>query len=72
MVEMQKQELARMQHMYRKGGDNPYDVSYSQETAKAIEGTDSASTLGDFAKKQEGNAQGFLDKAKSFSFWTKL
>jgi len=26
MVEMQKQELARMQHMYKKGGDNPYDV----------------------------------------------
>jgi uncharacterized protein (DUF305 family) len=68
MLEMQQQEMQRMQHMYKKGGDNPYDVGYSAENAKHIEGTDSANTLEDKAKKSEGGVSGFMDKAKSFSF----
>ena len=36
MQEMQKQELARMKGMLQRGGDNPWEVNYSQEAAGAI------------------------------------
>ncbi len=57
-----------MKAMLQRGGDNPWDVNYSQEAAAAIDGTDSDNTLTDKTKKSGDEASGFLDKAKRVTF----
>lgn len=66
--EMQRQELARMKHMLQRGGDNPWEVNYTAEAAKAIDGTDD-NVLTDKSKKSgEGEGASFTDKAKRIAF----
>ena len=69
MQEMQRQELARMKKMMARGGDNPYEVNFSQEAQQSIDGAfDGDNSLGDAAKKSDEGAGGFMDKAKRLSF----
>merc|ERR1711908_91618 len=70
--EQQRIEMARMKAMLQRGGDNPWEVQYSQEAAKAIDGTDSDHNLKDTSKKsdeKDGGASGsFIDRAKRVTF----
>jgi hypothetical protein len=57
-----------MKAMLQRGGDNPWEVNYSQEAAKAIEGTDSDSNLNDKSKRSGEEEKGFTDRAKRVTF----
>ena len=57
--------MARYKAMMSRGGENPYDVSYSEKQEKGMNDIENEAAL-----KESESTGGILDKgAKAFSFW---